>query len=533
MPLYKVLLVDDEENVRQAIAQKLNWNELGFDVVGEASNGIEALELAEKLEPDVIMTDIKMPFMDGLTFCKQVRAILPTVHLAVFSGFGEFDYAREAMNQQVSEYILKPINAEELARTFMRIRDSLDQEISARRNVERLRSHYNESLPLLRQQLLRSLVEGQTSVPVATAKLAEYGVDLRAKSYCVAIFSFDTNQNDEQTSLLSLSLGQLIEESLSQIVSFQMLSYPDSFALLFLLNSPQRDVQQHLDTFFPLSKKLLGIQISIGLSRAYESPNEIPLCYREAKNALEYQLIAEPNHCIYIGDIEPGETEMDGFDDDITENILRQIKIGDETSLKEAVLALIDTLTMKHMSMQNCQIVLLSLFTELLKLIRSYQLDVDEARQNELLAESAAMRVSHREEFSVWLYDYCANLQNIVRRERRNSALVLVDRSKNLIASQYADCDLSLDSLSAQLNMSPAYVSSLFKKETGQGFVSYLTQLRMEHAITLLHQTDDKTYQIAEKIGYADPNYFSYVFKRHFGVSPSKYRSERAKDLHD
>lgn len=138
MGLYRVMLVDDEEDVRQAIARKINWEEIGFQVVASAENGQEALELAERLHPDVVMTDIKMPFMDGLTLGRALKKRLKNIKVIIFSGFDEFEYAKEAIKLEAEEYLLKPLNAAELETVFKRIRENLDREIDQKRNESRL-----------------------------------------------------------------------------------------------------------------------------------------------------------------------------------------------------------------------------------------------------------------------------------------------------------------------------------------------------------------------------------------------------------
>lgn len=163
MKHYTVILVDDEEEVRQAIIKKLNWEEIGFEVIGYADNGEDALEIAERLRPDVVMTDIKMPFMDGLTLSKKLKQISQDIKIVVFSGFDEFEYAKEAIKIEVEEYILKPINAIELKNVFTRIKEKLDAEIGAKRDFDQLRRYYNESLPVMRDQLLIGLLEGKLS----------------------------------------------------------------------------------------------------------------------------------------------------------------------------------------------------------------------------------------------------------------------------------------------------------------------------------------------------------------------------------
>ena len=136
MNTYSVLLVDDEEEVIQVIMKKINWEGLGFSVIGYANNGVKALEMMEELQPDVVMTDIKMPYMDGIELAKRVRAEFPVTKILFFTGFDEFEYAKEAIHLEAEEYILKPVNSVELTNVFTRLKIKLDQEISEKRNVE-------------------------------------------------------------------------------------------------------------------------------------------------------------------------------------------------------------------------------------------------------------------------------------------------------------------------------------------------------------------------------------------------------------
>ncbi len=263
--MYNVMLVDDEEEVRLAIEKKINWDELGFNVVGSASNGLDALDMALDRHPDVVMTDINMPFMNGLQFSKQLKSELPDTKFVILSGYDEFEYAKEAIELSVEEYILKPVNSDELYQLFSRLKVRLDDELEKRRNLENLERYYQETFKLI--------------------------------------------------------------------------------------NSQTQDSTAH----------------------------------------------------------------------------------------------------------------------------------------------------------------------------------DLVEKSKAYIREHYKESDLSVDKICNYLNVTPNYFSSLFRKKTGQTFVAYLTNMRMEQAVWLLQNTDEKAYMISGMIGYDDPNYFSYVFKKAYGISPSKYRQQRGK----
>lgn len=187
MELYRVLLVDDEEAIRTGISQKMDWQKLGFSLAGEASNGRDALELAEVLLPDVVLTDIKMPFLDGLGLCGSLEEFLPSSKFVIFSGFDDFEYAKQAIQRNVSEYILKPINAEELGAVLKRLKAELDRERTERRDMETLQSRYAQSLPVLRELFYTQLLEGRIPQGTEREQAARLDMDLSGSVWTVAL----------------------------------------------------------------------------------------------------------------------------------------------------------------------------------------------------------------------------------------------------------------------------------------------------------------------------------------------------------
>ena len=161
MNQYTLLLVDDEEEVIQVIMHKIPWEELGFSVIGHANNGIKALEIMEENQPDVVMTDIRMPYMDGMELCSNIRQKYPMTHVLLFTGFDEFEYAREAVHLEIEEYVLKPLNAGELTNVFRKLKEKMDQEIDEKKNVAVLQEYYMHSLPLFQANFYSTLIEGK------------------------------------------------------------------------------------------------------------------------------------------------------------------------------------------------------------------------------------------------------------------------------------------------------------------------------------------------------------------------------------
>ena len=216
MNLYSVLLVDDEEEVIQIIMKKIDWESMGFKVVGYAHNGVEALEIAEEYQPDVVLTDIKMPYMDGLVLSRKLKELYRTIKIIIFSGFDEFEYAKEAIKLEVEEYLLKPINATELTEVFQRIRKNLDREMDEKRNIDKLQEYYMESLPLLQENFFTSLIEGRIPDDQIEKYLVNYQIKLEGPFYIITLLHVSTadQQMEMNPFLMTVSVKKLAEEQL-------------------------------------------------------------------------------------------------------------------------------------------------------------------------------------------------------------------------------------------------------------------------------------------------------------------------------
>lgn len=189
--MYKLLIVDDEEEVRKGIIEKIDWGLYGFQIVGEAENGREALEIVNKIVPDVVITDIKMPFMDGLNLSEILREKYPATKTIILTGFDEFEYAQKAIKSNVSEYILKPVSSKDIIEVLVRLKAVIDEEIAQKEDLKTLRENYNKMLPLLREKFLASLLTSRLSRAEAIEKSYLYDIDIRSKGFVVAMLTID------------------------------------------------------------------------------------------------------------------------------------------------------------------------------------------------------------------------------------------------------------------------------------------------------------------------------------------------------
>ena len=534
MELYNILLVDDETDVLEAMKKKIDWEALGFCLAGTAENGQEALEMAEQLHVDVVMTDIKMPYMDGLTLCKKLKENYRNIKVVIYSGFDDFEFAREAVHLEAEEYLLKPISSKDMENVFGKIKKKLDEEFNQHRNVNKLYEYYRKSLPAMQEQFVMGVLEGKITGERLKNMMEMYELDLNAPYYVVVNLYAEAavkEQSEKTAQLLNFSLRDMAEEYLKEKMSFYCINYLDEVIFIFMLQEDKEieNVLYHVDQICKMGSRVLDAWVTGAVGQPCNSLDTLLSSYQEAKTAMEYRTILGGSQVLYIKDIEPNPQDSVAFMEYDFQNLVRAVKIGDRKETDEAIQSFMDSLRNGCITPNQYQLICMELSTELMKIGRSYKLRTKQIfGAGEHIPWQELYKHLSVDELESWLREICNNLRHTLRHERSDSTIRLTEQAKAYIGEHYKENDLSAETLCHQLNVSAAYFSTIFKKEVGLSFVAYLTKIRLEHAVELLRTTEDKTYVIAEAVGYTEPNYFSYVFKKQYGISPSKYRANMA-----
>lgn len=529
MDYYKVILVDDEEEVREAIRKRINWEEIGFTVAGTAENGEEALELAETVEPDVVMTDIQMPFMDGLTLLKRLKEKFPDLRSVIFSGYDDFEYAKEAIRLETEEYILKPVDAEELKGIFTRIKERLDEQLQQRRNVEQLSKYYEDSRPMIKEQLIIGLLEGRELQFDLERYQKDFDLRIESAFYCAGAFRITPMEGGKETldkNLMAVSLKQIVEERFKDVLPVEVLVYLDTVCVLARLKSTaQRSVfVDEMDRICKVAHRALSANVSAGIGRTYGNAESIHTSFLEAKDAFHHRIFVGENQAICISDVEPSYPIEDYVSEKQIRHIMRQVKVGTRESLESEIRGFIDKLKRSNINLNQLQIFYAEFMVELLRLSRGHDISIVGTGLGNINTNEELAGFSSMDAFADRLIELTSILWEKISNVRMDTTKKLAEDAKQYINDHYNESSLSVDEICSHLGVGASYFSAVFKKETGVSFVTYLTQVRMNEAQRLLDTTDEKSYIIAGLVGYEEPNYFSYVFKKHFGISPSKYR---------
>lgn len=529
MALYRVMIVDDEDNLREGLVRRIDWEKSGFTVVGQTENGQAGAELAERLCPDLVITDIRMPFMDGLEMSRRILEKQPDVKIIVLSGFDDFEYAQKAVALGTVEYILKPISADELTATLDKVRVKLDQALQEKRNVERLREHYRRSLPVLREQLLSRLLESR--VPQSEAieeECRRLSLDMEDTCFVACCVTADRTAGTPGApagELIPVSLRELTETQLGEKgLRHHCALRGELVTVVVLLGEEARLplLLETLDSVCQLGARYFSLTVTAAVGLPVGALRQLYRSAQGMREALEYRVLVGGGRTIFIRDIEPDPSARFAFDESEIQGLIRTVKLGGNEEIGEAVERIMRRLTGSRIPVALHRFHIMAILTELTKLMQVYQLGFDAVQLDSLLTCATP------EDLTRQLTGVCTQLSTRIHREHVSAVKSLAAGAQAYIAEHYMDCDLSAERLSAELHVSPPYFSTVFKRETGEAFVAYLSRVRMEKAADLLRATDLKTYAIAAQIGLSDPNYFSYVFKKHFGVSPSKYRESGA-----
>ena len=533
MKKYSVLLVDDEEDVVEAIVQKIDWEGLGYSLAGYAKNGLEALEIAEEKQIDVVLTDIKMPYMDGLTLSHRLKELYPSIKIIIFSGFDEFEYAKEAIRLEAEEYMLKPVDAGELSRVFQKVHDALDQEFDEKQSIHRLKNYYLESLPILQESFYTSLIEGTLPQQDMESTLLDYQISLPGKYYAVVILHNSLSLSPEGINplLITMSIRKLAEERLQKNWRPCFFTYLGNTLLIAQLDRETDSIKltDDCEILCRMAKHVCKATVTAGIGKTVSHLVDLPLSYLGARDAVAYRVLYGRGKAIAISEIglegkEERNVNKEIIDEERLLDIYRSIRMSSEEELDKCIDLYVENSHLDSPSLQEYHFFLMDLVTNMHKFLLSNQMDTNLIFPKEEDVYQKVQQFSLAE-LSQWLKEVCKKIQRHIQEMRSDKTKSFVKRAVEHVHSHYMDKDLTVEALSQELHVSAAYFSTVFKRETGKSFINYLTDYRMEKAIRLLMDEEEKTYTIAESVGYSDPNYFSYAFKKKFGMSPSKYKS--------
>ena len=545
--MLKIFLAEDEVVVRETIKRMIPWEELGFELVGEAADGEMALPLLIRQQPDLLITDIKMPFMDGLTLAKLAKKEIPGLKVVILSGYDDFNYAKQAISIGVEDYLLKPITKNALIERLSEIRSRYEHEKTQKEYYEKFQREMQAYEKNSSRDFFEALVGGSMDMVEVYKRAEKLGLDIVAEAYNVLIFTMNcdedfSGQRDEYSSWEAESL-ELLENFFSGHSS-AMLFRSNIFSYGVLLKGQRETIEENTKACVDEIRKILNRQDGrrewfLAVGQPVERLSQIQKSYHTASRAFSQRYLYDEN-ILYYDEMEtmehPGgqaETEDNAYLQKVDVNALNPailqkflsngLQEETENFVKDYFYA-IGQEPMESLVFRNY--VILNVRFSVISFIKGLGCDTNEmesADTEEVLAESG----KNMESAIAYAKKMISQAIEIRDQNSGNKNRSILKTAVDFIDSHYMDEEISLNTVANVANVSSNHFSALFSQNMGQTFIEYLTSLRMNKAKELLRCTGMRSSEIAGEIGYKDAHYFSYLFKKTQGMTPSDYRKAR------
>ncbi len=526
---YKVFLVEDEIVARDGIRDNVDWESVGFKLCGEAPDGEIALPLIEETQPDVLITDIKMPFMDGLQLSKIIREHLPWVKIIILSGHDEFEYAQSALKMGVTEYLLKPVSATDIQNVLKNLGDKLSKEHKEQESLRQLQQSAEGNLVLQRDQFLLRLVMGGVPSSDAIEQSQNYGLNVVAKYYLVMLMKIELNDN-KPFDYHEFRSAERIVSDLSANHADVLMTKKDVEELVLLFKGDSHEqLNEEAKFLAKQAKKNVEQQTQCRLSVVIGPPQnrlgDIHHSFAEALVRIKRPVIeAQPPELEGVD----GQKELRNIDQAAIENYLRFGSLDDFEGFFSASLHPIEK------AVRNSHLIRHYFIVDILLTIAQFVSDlggeVNQVVPEVLNLENFLDKVVTVEQMKLQMKNIFEKALTLRNARTNHERLFLIQQAKEHIDNHFMEPTLQLKEVAAKFNISPSHFSSVFHDEIGETFRDYLGKLRINRAKELLRTTNMKSSEIAHLCGYRDPHYFSTVFKKRCDITPQQFRKQKRQE---
>ncbi len=533
--MFKVFLVEDEIVVREGIRKNIQWEQYGFSYAGDAPDGELALPLIRQIQPDLLITDIKMPFMDGLALSELVRKELPRTRIIIISGYDDFTFAQQAIRMGVEQYLLKPIIKEKMVELLISLQKKMEQEQEQREYLSMFQREAQEYEAFSRRRFFEQIVTGGMSVSEISETAKAMEIDLNAPSYNILLFSFSSAEYDGSTPEgYTETLAALQDRATRYFIAQPEL-------LLFrwnitthavLIKGTADEIESRSAECVSNIQKICaeaGPEVSwyIACGRPVSRLSALPVCFSEASRVLSYRYLCPEQHLLTENSIRDmrsmnsvsKDTGKLAFDRERARGFLSS---GTAEEIDPFIAQLLQSASEDGVPMAMfCRYLTMTIYFAAADYLDSIGCRTESFWPQELRPKDS---ISTPEEARVYARQVMQHTIALRDNENKKQQRDLLVQAINYIDTHYADETISLDCVAQKVNISPNYFSAMFSQEVGQTFVEYLTGKRISEAKRMLRQTDMRSSQIAFAIGFRDSHYFSFVFKKVTGSTPSEYR---------
>lgn len=541
--MLKVFLVEDEIIIRNGVKNNIPWEQEGFTFVGEAGDGELAWPLIKQTKPDILITDIRMPFMDGLELSGLVRKELPDTKIIILSGYSEFDYAKQAINLGVANYLLKPISGEKLLEAVKQVADIIREERAQTLLVEQYRLENGENVKVEKIRLFEQIVAGTATTREILDRGEILELDLAAPFYTVLLLKLVDSGESMDSSAQVMEASEKVDEAIMKNPEFFAVERGLEGLAILMKSEEERQAGTKL---MNLEKEIQEIltqypEVSYfgGAGETVQRMRDIRRSYIGASKAFASRFFTEKNRFLtveQIRELKPaGMKDMSLKSVDASKINRKLVEDFLKSGLEEETKNFVEEY-FKNIGHENYESLMFCHYLIVdMNLCASHFLEsigIDSALLPAQCRDVGEFADSLQCEEGMISYVTKLFTETIRLRDKssRNKYMELITAAQKIILENFQNNEFSMNQAAAMVNLSPGYFSTLFRQETGVSFVEHLTGIRLEKAKALLMCTNMRSSEIAYEVGYKDAHYFSYIFKKVCGCTPKEYRARKGED---
>ncbi len=535
--MYKLLVVDDEFNIRDGIANAIAWDGICAQVVGTAVDGADALKKAEVLLPDIVITDVNMDNMDGLDLTDRLKQKYPSMKVIILSGYDEFEYVRRALELKVCSYVMKPVRSKELIETVRNAIAEIEEDKKLREKINSMEMEIDRNKALLTERFLFDLIHGNIEGRNEFDSRAEFlNVRFERAYYTCFLVSIPEYQaiSREQGIKKLQSVTYSIREIFCNVMNdYEIRCLVGEQGNLTLLcgggsENPalfREQLTKELEQAAEDAARLLGIAVTVTVGGVYDSPLEISRSFREASLALEHNSIAGKAGIIHIDDVPAAAGSRYIYPVDKEQLLLRSLIDASEDKICTIIGDLFDEMENQKYTKSRMRVDILGLMGMVSRKAMDMGTDVYQLYSRDLLDPYTALeRYGTRSQMENWFRNIVMKTVYEIRNRQVSNVKSVIKKANEYLERNYTNPDFSLVAISDYLHLSSSYFSRLYRKETGESFIEALTNIRLQKSKALLKETNERISAISESIGYTDSKYFCTLFRKYTGLTPMEFR---------
>jgi len=545
--MINVLLVDDETYVTESLALTLPWEEMGISCVFQAASGTEALSVMEEQDIDVLVTDIRMPGMTGLELIEAAGSRWPHIRHILLTGHSDFEYAKKAIQLQAVDYILKPVNDEELMESVISAVASLKEEWEAFEKMHKLMYSRKTDIGILRTQLMHDLMLGrQLSMRSVQDKLSAYEISFNTEAPAVMLLiqlgRHFTDMDHHSVSLIEYAIGNIAEEVFAGTFHVWHCKAPHDCLVLLMQpkegNRSRTDrgaddarirrerLEQDVEIFRKHVSSYLKGSITVLITDWFSFPEELPAAYRTGLSSLYLSQHAEAGAVLFLEDqpdrpaaVKPLEAL---YKPPTLIHLLESMQWEAAAIKMEQVFAGMENSAYSREHLHEMYLSVTNAFMYISHKQGRLFYELDQTGIDPLAVQEVIHSLPRLKE---WTHAVMDKLKAELAANEQQSKRFVIKQVQELVSNDNGQ-ELSVKTLADQVYLHPVYLSKIYKAETGEGLGDYIIRMRMEKALYLLKHSNKKIYEITTELGYQNPQYFSKMFKKHYGMTPNEFRDQ-------